>query len=149
MKDKSTTQSVKIQIPQEEPIEMDIPIPSYYALVSEFDGKSYLSFKVCSENEFIYASTDNITISPISNLYIFLKEPAYKPCEPEIFYKHLADVTAKINAIAGVEYLPLVHELSDEDLAEIRYHEGRELINEDRHERDESRKDDICHDPNY
>jgi hypothetical protein len=147
MKNEAKLQSVKIQIPQEEHIEMDIPIPSYYAL--QDNGKIFLSLKVCDEKNLIYASGDSITMSPVSNLYIFLKEPAYKPCEPEIFYKHLADVTAKINAIAGVEYLPLVHELSDEDYAQIKYDEGCELINEDRRERDESRKDDICHDPNY
>jgi hypothetical protein len=143
MKNEVKTQNVKIQITKDDPIEMDIPIPSYYAAV--MGDKTILAIKVCSEKQFVYSGLDYINTSGIDNLQIFLKEPTYKPCEPEIFYKHLADVTAKINTLAGVEYLPLVHELSDDDYTQIKYDEGRELINEDRMEREESRKDEITH----
>ena len=151
MSNKSTTQCVKIQIEkkvtEKQFDEMEVIIPSYYALMT--GELKHLTLKVCSESEFIVVTNDQIALHNIRSLYIWLTQPLYKPCKPEIFYQHLAEVSGKIQAISGINYLTLQHELTDEDYQQIKYDEGRDLINEDRRDRDENRKDDISHDWNH
>ena len=146
MKNESTTQCVKIQIRPAATAEMVIPIPSYWHFGSI---ETVAMIKVINEDEFIIVDNKSVVINSIGSLDIYIGDGSYRQCEPSQFYQYYAAINDKINRLSGIEFFPLQHELTNQDLAQLRYDEGRDLINEDRVERDENRKYEISHDYNY
>lgn len=146
MKNESTPLCVKIQIRPAATAEMVIPVPSYWHFGTL---ETVAMIKVISEDEFIIVDKKSIVVNSISSLDIYLGDGSYKECEPQRFYEYFAKINNEIVTKSGVNYLTLKHELTDEDYQQLKYDEGRELINEARMEREQSRKDEISHDRNY
>jgi len=136
---------VTIQVRPEATAQMEINVPSYWHFGSVV---TVAMIKVISEKEYIIVQHDEIRLSN-SNLDIYLGDGSYQECEPSKFYEWFAKTNQKIVVKSGIELLPLQHELTDEDLAQLRYDEGRELINEERAQHEEFARDNYSHDPNY